>query len=147
MSAIKQKGFTLIEMMITVVVIAILTAIALPSYNEHVRRSVRTKAQSYLSDLAQRQELRFQNVRSYTDVSTDLIPVVPPDVLIYYQAPVIVCVPVTCVPAAGDPASFTITIAPQATGPVSDEGAVTITSQGVTTWIDRHSATKQWSER
>ncbi len=35
----KQAGFTLIELMITVVVIGILAAIALPSYNSYIRRS------------------------------------------------------------------------------------------------------------
>lgn len=35
----KQKGFTLIELMITVVVIAILAAIAIPSYREQVRKT------------------------------------------------------------------------------------------------------------
>ncbi len=40
------SGFTLIEMMITVAVVAILAAIALPSYREYVRRGERAEAKS-----------------------------------------------------------------------------------------------------
>ena len=48
-----QRGFTLIELMITVAVIGILTAIALPSYSEYVRKSRRTSAISALAEAAQ----------------------------------------------------------------------------------------------
>ena len=41
---IRSRGFTLIELMITVAVIALLAAIALPSYGEYVRRSQRAEA-------------------------------------------------------------------------------------------------------
>ena len=43
-----QHGFTLIEIMIVVVIIAILTSIALPSYNEHVRKARRADARAGL---------------------------------------------------------------------------------------------------
>ena len=52
----KQTGFTLIELMITVAVIAILAAVAMPSYREYVLRGNRLEAQSLLSDAAARQE-------------------------------------------------------------------------------------------
>ena len=46
-------GFTLIEVMIVVAIVAILTAIALPSYREYVLRSHRSDAQSGLLQAAQ----------------------------------------------------------------------------------------------
>ncbi len=42
------KGFTLIELMITVVVIGVLSAIAIPSYNEYINRGRRADAQTQL---------------------------------------------------------------------------------------------------
>ena len=43
-----MRGFTLIELMITVAIVAILTAIAYPSYNEYVLRSHRSNARNGL---------------------------------------------------------------------------------------------------
>lgn len=48
-----QKGFTLIEVMIVVAVISILTAIAIPSYSEFVRRGHRAEARAGLMQAAQ----------------------------------------------------------------------------------------------
>jgi len=44
----KQRGFTLIELMIVVAVVAILSAIAYPSYTEYVRRGHRAEARAGL---------------------------------------------------------------------------------------------------
>lgn len=56
-------GFTLIEMMIVVAVVAILAAIAIPSYSEHVRKSRRAQAKADLVEYATLAE-RFHTVNN-----------------------------------------------------------------------------------
>jgi len=62
-----QNGFTLIELMITVVIISILASIAYPSYQEFVKRGNRTEGQAFLSEVAARQERYFAQNNEYTD--------------------------------------------------------------------------------
>jgi type IV pilus assembly protein PilE len=61
----RRRGFTLIELMIVVAVVAILAAIALPSYTEHVRKSRRAQAKADMLEIAQMLERRFTTNRSY----------------------------------------------------------------------------------
>lgn len=51
-----DSGFTLIELMITVAIVAILAAIAVPAYSKYVLRAGRTEAISALQQLAAAQE-------------------------------------------------------------------------------------------
>lgn len=51
---VKNQGFTLIELMIVVAIIAILTAIAYPSYQNYVQRTKRVEAQTELLAIAQK---------------------------------------------------------------------------------------------
>jgi len=59
------RGFTLIEVMVTVAIVAILASIALPQYNDYVRRSKISEATANLLGLKTRFEQYFQDNRSY----------------------------------------------------------------------------------
>lgn len=63
-------GFTLIELMIAIAIIGILGAIALPSYQEHVRRTHRAEAKSILLEMAQLMERNFTESNRY-DLRSD----------------------------------------------------------------------------
>ena len=66
-----SRGFTLIELMIVIVIIGILFAVALPSYQSSVLRGHRADAQGILMDISAREE-RFmaQNNTYTTDINT-----------------------------------------------------------------------------
>jgi type IV pilus assembly protein PilE len=61
-----QRGFTLIELMIAVVVVAILAAVALPSFMDSIRKSRRSEAFGALSNIQQAQERWRANNAAYT---------------------------------------------------------------------------------
>jgi type IV pilus assembly protein PilE len=60
-----QHGFTLLELMITVAIVAILTAVALPSYREQVMKTHRADARQELLRLATAQERFYTNCNIY----------------------------------------------------------------------------------
>jgi type IV pilus assembly protein PilE len=62
----RSRGFTLIELMIAVAIIAILAAIAIPSYTDYIRRGRLTEALGRLSAMRVKMEQYFQDNRVYT---------------------------------------------------------------------------------
>lgn len=128
----RSSGFTLIELMITAVVVAILVAIALPSYQQHVARAVRSAGQQFLLDLAQRQEQYFLDVRWYasgianTSTATMITMTVPDTVSAKYNAPVFT-VPAQ---AAGVVPTFVIALTPKTGSVVATDGTLLINNVG-----------------
>lgn len=62
-----QPGFTLIELMVVVVIVAVLGIIALPSYQQYSIRAQRTEAKTALLQLAANQERFYLQNNTYTN--------------------------------------------------------------------------------
>ncbi len=65
MQRLRQTGFTIIEVMIVVTIIAIMAAIAIPQYTDYVRRGKLPEGTSALLGMRVRMEQFFQDNRSY----------------------------------------------------------------------------------
>lgn len=61
----RARGFTLLELMTVIVVVAILASIALPSYTDFIRRGKFVEAQGNLADMRVRMEQFYQDNRNY----------------------------------------------------------------------------------
>lgn len=124
MQSIRQRGFTLVELMIVVAIVAILASIALPAYQDQVRRGHRAAAQTEMMDIATRQQQFFLANRSYATSLANLNYALPPEVDARYDAEVVA-------DNAAAPPTFTITFT--ATGSQSADGNLTLNNAGVKT--------------
>jgi type IV pilus assembly protein PilE len=97
----KQAGFTLVELVIAMVIVAILASIALPSYRDAVRKSDRRAAQAAMMHIANLQHQYFVANRTYGS-KDDLGYELPPEVSGKYTLAI--------VPSDGPPPDFTITM-------------------------------------
>jgi type IV pilus assembly protein PilE len=68
----RASGFTLIELMIAVVILAIIVGIAVPSYQLQIRKARRTDARNALLDMAAREERYLSIANSYSAAATDV---------------------------------------------------------------------------
>ncbi len=82
MTMTKQRntaGFTLIELMITVAIVGILIAVALPSYKNYIIRSKLVTATNALSTMRAQMEQYYLDNRTYVTVSASATPpIIPP---------------------------------------------------------------------
>jgi type IV pilus assembly protein PilE len=66
---VPPHGFTLVELLIVVAIVGILASIAVPGYQDYVRRAQVQEAIASLADLRTRLEQYYQDNRSYADTS------------------------------------------------------------------------------
>jgi len=91
LNSASSRGFTLIELMITVAIVAILATIAVASYSSQVLKSRRTDARSAVLDLAGREEKLFSVANAYSGSLSDLGYPAGPSAIVgsgYYQVSV-----------------------------------------------------------
>jgi type IV pilus assembly protein PilE len=97
----RNRGFSLIELVIAICVVGILAAIALPSFTGQLRKSARAEAQSFMTTAAGNQQQYLLNRRAYASSFGDLRTTVPPDLNAKYTF--------TVAAADGPPPTFSMT--------------------------------------
>jgi len=99
-----SRGFSLLELMIAVAVVAILAMIAIPSYTVQLVKGRRSSAEAVLLDIAQRQQQYFLDARVYAPDWATLGTTIPVNVSAYYK--------ILTAPGAGLPPNFTASATP-----------------------------------
>jgi type IV pilus assembly protein PilE len=122
-------GFTLIELMITLAIVAILVSIAYPSYQEHLRKGRRAAAQSFMLELASRQQQYLLDARAYAvgpGALTTLNLAAPADVTRFYAVAVTPDAPES-------PPVYSIVATPIGGSTQSPDGVLTLNHLGAKT--------------
>jgi type IV pilus assembly protein PilE len=123
-----QSGFTLVELMVVAAIIAILAAIALPSYQQHVIRANRADAQAQMMDIANRQQQFLISNRGYASkVVLETSYSLPSELASKYTYDITV--------GAGAVPSYVITFVPQ--GTQASDGNLTLNNEGLKTPIEK----------
>ena len=124
----QQFGFTLIELMAVLVILAVLLTVALPAYRDQVIKGHRAEAKAQMLEIANRQEQFLLSNRTYTASKTDISYVVPPDVVPFYSFSI------STLSATGAP-FYEITAT--ALGNQLEDGDLTLNSRGEKTPADK----------
>ena len=130
-----KKGFTVVELLITMAIIGILTAIAFPSYQSHVRKGSRAAAQAAMMQVADREAQYLLDARNYalgSSALTTLNVTLPTDVSSKYTVTV-TAADGTSTPST--PPTYTIMATPITGGPQVADGTLSLTHTGAKTRV------------
>jgi type IV pilus assembly protein PilE len=111
-----MAGFTMVELMVVVVITAILASIAVPAYNNSIRKSRRTEAKTAIMDLAAREERYFATQNQYTTSPASLAygsGAWPISIGTYYSISSVTSSPAT----ATTPGGYVLQVTPSAASP------------------------------
>ena len=123
----KKNGFTLIELMIVVAIVAIITAVALPSYRDSVAKSRRAEARGQLLETAQFMQRFYSNNDRYNQDRAGTAVAIPAELA---QVPkgaasavATYSISFTATPTIS---AFSIQAVPRATGPMNADKCGTL---------------------
>jgi type IV pilus assembly protein PilE len=124
----RVRGFTLIEVMVVVAILGIIAAVAFPSYRSYIIKANRSAAQSFMLEIASRQERYLLDKRAYADAPdaaallSTLGMTVPSNVSPNYT--------ITTATVAGPPPSYIVTATPIGKQASDDTQCGTLTING-----------------
>ena len=113
----RPNGFTLIELMITVAIIGILVAVAMPAYKNYIIRGKLVAGTNALASIRSQMEQYYQDNRTYATVSAPSI--VAPCVANAVSSSSSISFNVNCFATADTPASASYTVRATGTGAVA----------------------------
>ena len=128
-AARRSRGFTLVELVVTVAIVGILASASYGSYQNYMKRANRSSAQQFMLEVMNREELYLLDARAYaTDVgSTGLGLTIPARVANHYA--------ITVTLVGGTPPGYIITATPG--GDQATDGVLTLASDGTKSPLDK----------
>lgn len=127
----RMRGFSLVELMVVIVIIGVLSAIAVPGYQEYLRKGNRSAAQQFMLTVANKEEAHLVDNRAYTATlgAGGLGLTAPPELSGKYS--IAICIdPAVLTCAAAGTASPYYKVTATAEGSQLSDGDLTLTSAG-----------------